>query len=114
MKKIYPIGTILSIFLLFAGSVLAQQLEQQPSGPGQSRMQIYMGELTKVDATAKTIWVKGSDGAEMDFLYNEQTQIIGAEGGVEGLATESGSPVKVYFDQQSKTALKIEVHKRRK
>ncbi len=114
MKKINSAVTILSIFLLFAVSAIAQDTEQQPPVQGQSRMQIFQGELTKVDATAKTLWVKGSNGTEKDFLYNEQTQIVGAEGGVEGLATESGSLVKVYFDQESKTALKIEVHKHRK
>ena len=49
---------------------------------------------------------------EMEFRYNEQTQIIGAEGGVEGLATQSGAPVKVDFDAATKTATKIEVGKR--
>ena len=49
----------------------------------------------------------------MEFRYNDQTQISGAEGGAEGLATQSGAPVKVHFDAASKTATKIEVGKRK-
>ncbi len=50
----------------------------------------------------------------MEFRYNEQTQISGAEGGVEGLATQSGAQVRVHFDAASKTATKIEVAAKRK
>src|SRR5947199_871022 len=86
MKKIYPTLTVLSIFFLLTGLVLAQQAgsHQQPtSTQGQARLQTFEGELAKVDAVAKKLWVTGSDGKEMEFGYNEQTQIIGAEGSVE-------------------------------
>ena len=75
----------------------------------QGKLQTFEGELSKVDAAAKKLSVKGSDGKEMEFGYNEQTQIIGAEGSIEGLATMSGSRVKVHFDEASKTAAAIEI-----
>ena len=77
---------------------------------GQEKVSIVEGALTKVDAAAKTLSVKTAKG-DMEFRYNDQTQVSGAEGGVEGLATQSGAPVKVHFDAASKTATRIEVGK---
>ena len=82
----------------------AAPVAQAPETP-----QIFEGELMKVDATAKTLSVKSSDGQQMEFRYNEQTLISGAAGGVEGLATKSGTPVSVHFDTTTRTAAKIEV-----
>ena len=108
MKINYPTLAVLSVLVLFAGLILAQPALAQAA---QEKAQIAEGELVKVDAAAKTLSVKTSKG-EMEFRYNDQTQISGAEGGVEGLATQSGAPVKVHFDAASKTATKIEVGKR--
>ncbi|PYV85718.1 MAG: hypothetical protein DMG05_22135 [Acidobacteria bacterium] len=112
MKKICSTLTVLSIFFLFTGLIVAQQTDrQQQAAPAQAqeKLQAFEGELAKVDATAKRLWVKGSDGKEMEFGYNEQTQIIGAGGSVEGLATMSGTRVKVHYDEASKIASAIEV-----
>jgi len=106
MKINYPTLAVLSVFVLFAGLILT------PLALAQEKAQIAEGELVKVDAAAKTLSVKTSKG-EMEFRYNDQTQISGAEGGVEGLATQSGAPVKVHFDAASKTATRIEVGKRK-
>jgi hypothetical protein len=75
--------------------------------------QVVEGELTKVDAVAKTLSIKISQGREMELRYNDQTQISGAEGSVEGLAIQSRTPVRARFDAASKTATKIEVGRRR-
>jgi hypothetical protein len=96
---------ILSVFALLAGLALVQPALAQAESKGR----IFEGELTKVDSATKTLSVKNSKGMEMEFLYTEQTQISGAEGGVEGLATKSGAQVRVHFDAASKTATKIEV-----
>lgn len=109
MKINYPTLAVLSILVLFAGLILTQPT----LALAQEKAQIVEGELAKVDAAAKTLSVKTSKGEEMEFRYNDQTQISGAEGGVEGLATQSGAPVKVHFDAASKTATKIEVGKRK-
>jgi len=108
MKITYPTLAVMSIFALLAGLMLVQPVLAQ----GQEKAQIAEGELARVDAAAKTLSVKTSKG-EMEFRYNDQTQISGAEGGVEGLATQSGAPVKVHFDAATKTATKIEVGKRK-
>ena len=108
MKINYPTLAVLSVLVLFAGLILTQPT----LALAQEKASSVQGELTKVDAATKTLSVKTAKG-EMEFKYNEQTQIIGAEGGVEGLATQSGAPVKVDFDAASKTALRIEVGKRK-
>jgi len=109
MKIKYPTLAVLSVFVLLAGLMLTQPaLAQAQEG------QTFEGELTKVDSTAKTLSVKSSKGQEMEFRYNDQTQISGAEGGVEGLATKSGTPVKVHYDATSKTATKIEIKQHQK
>ena len=68
----------------------------------------------KVDATAKTLTVKGSEEREMEFRYNDQTLISGANGGVEGLATKSGTPASVHFDTATRTATTIDIRQRQK
>lgn len=83
-----------------------------PMAQVQETPQIFEGELMKVDATAKTLTVKSSEGRGMEFRYNDQTLISGADGGVEGLATKSGTPVSVHFDTATRTAAKIEVRQR--
>ena len=108
MKINYSTLAVLSVFVLFAGLLLTHQPVLAQGGGA-----VIDGELTKVDATAKTLSVKDSRGQEMEFRYNDQTQISGAEGGVEGLATKSGTPVRVHYDAASKTATKIEIKQQR-
>jgi hypothetical protein len=111
MKINYPTLAVLSVLVLFAGLILTQPALAQEKAQ-QEKAQIVEGELAKVDAAAKTLSVKTAKG-DMEFRYNDQTQISGAEGGAEGLATQSGAPVRVHFDAASKTATRIEVGKRK-
>ena len=91
----------------------ADQAEKSaPMAQAQETPQIFEGELMKVDATAKTLSVKNSQGQEIEFRYSDQTLITGADGGVEGLATKSGTPVSVHFDTATRTAAKIELRQR--
>ena len=85
-----------------------------PMAQTQETPQIFEGELMKVDGTAKTLTIKGSEGREMEFRYTDQTLITGGDGGVEGLATKSGTPISVHFDTATRTATTIEVRQRQK
>jgi len=58
---------------------------------------------------AKTLSIKTPQGQEMGFRYNDETQISDAEGGVEGLATQRGTPVRVHFDLLTRMATKVEI-----
>ena len=89
-----------------------QAEKSAPMAQTQETPQIFEGELMKVDATAKTLSVKNSQGQEIEFRYSDQTLITGADGGVEGLATKSGTPVSVHFDTATRTAAKIELKQR--
>ena len=76
-----------------------------------ARAEKASGELVKVDVDAKTISIKGADGAETVFSYNDRTDVGGGRDGVAGLATKAGTKVTVTFtsDMGTKTATKIEV-----
>jgi hypothetical protein len=89
-----------SLFALMAFGV-AVLLVAQPLVYGQAAEQkVFEGQLTKVDATAKSISVKGSTGPEMQFNYDDQTQVIGPEKDIQGLAGKSGAALKVSYRQE--------------
>jgi hypothetical protein len=83
----------------------------QPAPMADAKAMVARGELVKVDADGKKITVKGADGVETEFAYNDATEIAGGRDGAAGLATKSGSKVVVHFtsDQGVKTATKIEI-----
>ena len=122
-KQVSILGVVTLFILVMAGCSETQKqtsAEKQPDqaekpapmAQAQESPQIFEGELMKVDATSKTLSVKNSEGQEIEFRYNDQTLISGADGGVEGLATKSGTPVSVHFDTATRTTAKIEVRPR--
>jgi hypothetical protein len=76
-----------------------------------AEVKTFEGQLTKVDATAKSISVKGSAGPEMQFNYDDRTQVLGPVKDVQGLAGNSGTPLKVTYrqDKGANLATRIEV-----
>jgi len=121
-KQVSILGVVALFILVLTGCSETQKQTTQtdqaekamPMAQAPETPQIFEGELMKVDATARTLSVKSSEGQETEFRYNDQTLISGAEGGVEGLATKSGTPVSVHFDSATRTATKIEVKQRQK
>jgi len=114
-------GFAMFAFLAGAAPVLAQgQPGQPPSQPGQPPSQPerakppaqaksaqIQGELANVDAAAKTITVKVADGSEMQFSYNEKTEVTGAKDGAAGLATAKDSRVTVHFNDEAGAKTKL-------
>ena len=106
----------------FAAAIVALSItaapaftQQKPSTPATEQQKKeppapVIGELLAVDDKAKTIVVKTGD-TEMKFSYSEQTEIVGAEKGIEGLAGKGNAVVKVTYDEHgtANVALKIEV-----
>jgi len=84
-------------------STSAEQQKKEPPAP-------VIGELLAVDDKAKTIVVKAGE-TEMKFSYSDQTEIVGADKGIEGLAGKGNAVVKVTYDEHgtANVALKIEV-----
>src|SRR5262245_43485069 len=68
----------------------------QAESPAQAQIQTAQGELLDVDGRASTLTIKTQSG-EMTFRYNDQTKVTGAQKGVTGLATMTGSQVTVMF-----------------
>src|SRR5262245_34270832 len=109
--------TLSLICLASAPMLLAQQVPPAPAPAPAANASDHTltGDLTKVDATAKTITVKAADGKETTFAYTETTTVTGARD-VAGLATMKDQKVTVTFTEdaasKSKTATKIAVQPR--
>ena len=70
----------------------------------QEQTQTAQGELLDVDGKANTLTIKTQTG-EMTFSYNEQSKVTGAQKGVAGLATMTGSQVTVIYRKNGQTNL---------
>jgi len=65
------------------------------------------GELVSVNADAKQLTVKIADGTEVQFLYDDATEVSGAKGGAAGLATMKQGRVTVHFREDAKAKTKL-------
>jgi|SwirhisoilCB1_FD_contig_61_5357318_length_387_multi_5_in_0_out_0_1 hypothetical protein len=104
MKKLLALSAVtLAVALLVTVPVAFSQ--ERPSAE-----KTFDGQLTKVDAAAKSISVKGADNKEMMFHYTDQTQVIG-EQSIQGLTGKAGAQLKISYQEQGKNniATKIEV-----
>ena len=128
MKRMTTLTVLCSVFVLtltLAAAPLQNPPQAPPGGPGApapggpgaqappSAEKSFSGTLTKVDAAAKEITLKGSDNKEMVFTWNEQTKISGVEG-PQGLAgAKSGSNLKVMYRENrgANLATQIDVQK---
>src|SRR5262245_34964047 len=102
-----------SVFTLMALTV-AVLLVAQPLIFGQEKAaqpKVFEGQLTKVDAAAKSISVKGTTGPEMAFNYDEKTEVIGPAKDVQGLTGTPGAALRITYRQEkgSNWATRIEV-----
>jgi hypothetical protein len=86
--------------LVSAVPALASQ-EPKPAPP-----QPIQGDLVRVDTEAKVVTVKAADGAEVQFQYNDSTEISGAKGAA-GLATMKEGRVTVHFTEDARTKAKL-------
>jgi len=109
MKKLLS-ATAICVAVMLLALPLAQA--QEKAAPADK---VFEGQLTKVDANAKVISVKGAGNTEMTFEYTEATQVIGSEKNVQGLAGNTGTPLKItYRDAAGKhVATKIEMEEKR-
>ena len=67
------------------------------------------GRLMKVDADSKTITIRTASDIEMVFRYDEATKVTGGDEGVAGLATSSGTDVKVTYLKRGQDNVATEV-----
>ena len=68
--------------------------------PQETAQQVAEGELSKIDAQRQLLWIKTSDGNEIQFSYNKDTQVEGAGKTVEGLAKMSGNHLVIRYQAE--------------
>lgn len=105
MKKLNTlmIAAFAALLFISAGSALA-------AGEGTSMS--LKGELIRVNPDSHTFVVKDSDNKEIEFAYNDKTEIAGASETIEGLAGKPNTSVTVHYTREGakNTATKVEVH----
>lgn len=128
MKRIAIISAFLLVFA-FIPTILAQEREQEQhqrdtqtqqdtqrqdrttqetqrqdrtttQGTTAQDTSTFTGELIELDTEDKQIRLKNSQGDEMEFEYNEQTQISGADQNVSGLFSEQGMRLTVTYREE--------------
>jgi hypothetical protein len=92
-KATHPIGAAsIAVLLLIVMPVASQAPQAEKT---------FSGTLTKVDPDKKVISVKGTGNQpEMTFMYDDTTQVTGAEKSVQGLAGKSGAMLKVTYREE--------------
>ena len=108
MRKLLTVTAISVAVMLVVLPLAYGQEKGAPSA--QAAEKVFQGQLTKVDATAKSITVKGAGDKEMSFVYTDSTQIVGPDKTIQGLAGKPGSELKVTYRESGgkQTATKIE------
>ena len=99
---------ILAAVVLLISSLTISYAAQAPAPSAAKSVE---GMLLKVDAEMKTIDVRGPDDKEINFAYDEKTEVVGAQEGPQGLSLTLGTKVKVEFTEKAgiNTASKIQV-----
>jgi YD repeat-containing protein len=83
----------------------AQEPQPAPAQPEAAQAQSIQGDLVSVDAEAKVLTVKDAEGKEVQFAYNDSTDISGTQGAA-GLATMKEGRVTVHFTEDAETKKK--------
>jgi hypothetical protein len=118
MRRIFPIS-LLALFLAMpvakwsavqsqAGGE-ATKLESPSQAPAAYKN--VQGELARVDDAKQLLWIKRSDGKEMQFQYTSQTQVTGGDNSIQGLADMNGSQLVIQYQMVGDTnqAVKIAI-----
>ncbi len=105
MKKLVTATAVsVAVTLLFLPFAYGQDRAPQAE-------KVFEGQLMRVDTAGKSITVKGTGDSEMKFSYTEQTQVLGQEKTVQGLAGKTGTELRVTYRSagENHTATKIEM-----
>jgi len=109
MKSISKCLVVAVLLSVASAYVYAAAVQSQP--PAQQEEKMFQGLLVRIDTDARVLMVKGPDNKDLQFIYTEQTEIVGPEKTVQGLATKSGAKLKItYIVQRAMNhATRIEV-----
>ena len=103
MRYTVMVAAFAALLLYSASSALAA---------GEMTSMTLKGNLIRVSSESHTFVVRGSDDKEVEFTYNDQTEISGASGTIEGLAGKADTSVTVHYKKEGSRniATKVEVH----
>jgi hypothetical protein len=96
---------------VIGGAELVAQSAPGADVPQQTQQLSEKGELARVSAEQQLLWIKTADERELQFRFTDETEIVGAEERVEGLATRAGAQVTVDYRAEDGVAIatRIEV-----
>jgi hypothetical protein len=79
------------------------------TSPDLSSALVTTGELLRVDLAANTFAIRTAEGREEILMFSESTQVLGAAS-AQGLSSQTGSQVRVYYLEQDgqKRAIRVE------
>jgi hypothetical protein len=114
MRQLFALIAVTVVIASLAMVPVTYGQDRPAPAPGQERAaaaKTFTGQLSKIDASAKTLLVKGPDDKEMTFSYTDQTQVVGGENGVQGLDGKTGTMLRVTYreDKGTNIATRIEV-----
>ena len=95
--------------VLIAGAIPAFAQDAGGGRQQQPAASVASGELVKIDTSAKTIVIKTESDPEMKFNYTDATKITGAEKGVAGLATMTGSSLTIRYTKKGQDNVATEI-----
>jgi hypothetical protein len=95
------------LVMLMSIVALANAMPIQQDNPQES---IAEGSLVQLDSNARLLILKSAD-KEMQFTFNEQTQVIGPQSDGKPVAVKQGSKLKIHYriNQNTNLATRIEV-----
>ncbi len=104
-------GKVLPLFLLLALAVMVVALPAQTQQSQMGSESSATGKLTRVDTNAQTLTIKPENGDEMTFRYDANTKVEGSQTGVQGLSSQTGNKLTVWYTEQSgnKLATRISI-----
>jgi hypothetical protein len=105
---------VVSAAIVAASPLLAAPaVQSQPAQEKQQSDQVSQGVLAKVDVDQQMFWVEDQNGTEVEFQYDSNTKVAGSTEGVQGLSSETGTRVRVYYQEKSgkRIATKIDIIK---
>jgi hypothetical protein len=112
MKVLRTCAAVALAGFMSIGTIAAQQPTTPPGEQERAKTpEPVTGELVSITDETKTLVVQTSADKQMTFTYSDQTEIVGADKGAEGLATAKGATVTVHYTMRgtSNVAAKIEV-----
>jgi hypothetical protein len=99
---------LLFVFTLVSGTAVAQDTKVQD--PKVQDAKIAEGTLMDIDQSSRILTLKSGDN-EMQFSYNDQTELVAPEIDGKPTAIKQGAKMRVHYTERENTkiAMKIEI-----